>query len=210
MTQSSTNQPIFNINHVGILNNGYTSVDSTQIGIQFTNVSTKKTAQGARTKDSSGCLTLFYSYSHQDETLRDKLNIHLKLLQQQGIISIWYDRDITAGTDWAQTIETHLNTADIILLLISADFLASEYCYNIEMQRAIERHHNNEAQVIPIILRPCDWTSAPFGKLQALPIAHEAGAKAVTVWSNQDEAFCVIAQGIRKVAEDILAKRSCT
>lgn len=152
-------------------------------------------------------LTLFYSYSHKDETLRDELNKHLKLLQRQGIIDAWYDRDITAGTDWAEAIDTHLNTADIILLLISADFLASDYCYETEMQRALERHNHKEARVIPIILRECDWTSAPFGKLQALPIAHSAGAKAVTSWNNQDEAFTAIAQGIRRAAEAIRKER---
>lgn len=162
-----------------------------------------KTATGSQNSP----LILFYSYSHKDETLRDHLNTHLTLLQRQGIIDAWYDRDITAGTGWAEVIDTHLNTADIILLLISADFLASDYCYEKEMNRAIERHNNQEACIIPIILRPCDWTSAPFGKLQALPIAHGEGAKAVTTWSNQDEAFTAIAQGIRKAAAEIRAKR---
>ena len=164
-------------------------------------------AKDLTSKSADTPLTLFYSYAHRDESLRDELNTHLTLLQRQGIIDAWYDRDITAGSDWANAIDTHLKTADIILLLISPDFIASDYCYEIELTRSLERHNNQEARVIPIILRPCDWTSAPFGKLQALPIAHSAGAKAVTTWSNQDEAFSEIAQGIRKAAEEIRAKR---
>ncbi|MBD1866114.1 toll/interleukin-1 receptor domain-containing protein [Cyanobacteria bacterium FACHB-471] len=152
-------------------------------------------------------MKLFFSYAHKDEALRDTLATHLALLKRQGIISTWHDRDISAGTEWAQAIDSNLNTADIILLLISANFMASDYCYDREMQRALERHHNGEARVIPILLKPCDWQSAPFGKLQALPIAHGAGAKSVTQWSNEDEAFTAIAQGIRKAAEEIKKTR---
>ncbi len=153
-------------------------------------------------------LTLFYSYAHADETLRDELDKHLKLLQRQGIITAWHDRDITAGTEWATEIDQNLNTADIILLLISANFLASDYCYDTELTRALDRHTKGEARIIPIILKPCDWESAPFGKLQALPIAHGAGAKAVTTWNNQDEAFLAISKGIRKAAEEIRQKKT--
>lgn len=153
-------------------------------------------------------LTLFYSYAHADETLRDELDKHLKLLQRQGIITAWHDRDITAGTEWATAIDANLNTADIILLLISANFLASDYCYETELTLALDRHTQGEARIIPIILKPCDWESAPFGKLQALPIAHGAGAKAVTTWNNPDEAFLAIAQGIRKAAEEIQQNRT--
>jgi hypothetical protein len=148
-------------------------------------------------------MKLFFSYAHKDETLRDELAKHLSLLKREGIITTWHDRDITAGTDWASAIDNNLNTANIILLLVSADFLASDYCYNIEMQRALDRHQQGVARVIPIILRPCDWHSAPFGKLQALPIAHSAGATPVTSWDNQDEAFLAIAQGIRKAASEL-------
>ncbi|MBD2068241.1 HEAT repeat domain-containing protein [Leptolyngbya sp. FACHB-671] len=155
----------------------------------------------------SHSMKLFFSYAHKDEALRDTLATHLALLKRQGIISTWHDRDISAGTEWAQAIDSNLNTADIILLLISANFLASDYCYDTEMQRALERHHYGDARVIPILLKPCDWESAPFGKLQALPIAHGAGAKPVTQWRNDDEAFTAIAQGIRKAAEEIKKTR---
>lgn len=140
---------------------------------------------------------LFYSYSHKDEKLRDELAVHLTMLQRQGIISTWHDRNISAGSEWAKEIDKNLNSAQIILLLVSANFLASDYCYSIEMQRAIERHEAGEACVIPIILRPVDWSGAPFGKLQALP----KNARPVTEWKAK--AFVDIVQGIRKAAEEI-------
>src|SRR6266446_4956615 len=97
---------------------------------------------------------VFYSYAHEDEPFRKELETHLGTLRRQGLITQWHDRNIGAGTDWAQEINAHLNTAHIILLLISSDFIASEYCYSIEMTRAIERHKAGTARVIPIILRP--------------------------------------------------------
>ncbi|MBW4518828.1 MAG: AAA-like domain-containing protein [Scytolyngbya sp. HA4215-MV1] len=147
-------------------------------------------------------VTVFFSYSHRDEKLRDKLALHLALLQKQGVIQSWHDRKITAGMEWAQAIDDNLNSAEIILLLVSDNFLASDYCYDIEMQRAMERHAAQEALVVPIILKPVDWSGAPFGKLQAFP----KDAKPVTKWSNRDEAFTNIAQGIRTVATE-MAKR---
>lgn len=144
-------------------------------------------------------IEVFFAYSHKDEELRDELAKHLSLLQRQGIIQSWHDRRITAGTEWKGQISRNLDTAGIILLLISADFLASDYCYDIETKRAMARHDAGDARVIPIILRPCDWMSAPFGKLQALP----KDAKPVTTWSNRDEAFLDIVKGIRQAINDL-------
>jgi len=144
-------------------------------------------------------IEVFYSYSHKDEELRDELEKHLSILRRQGVITGWHDRKISAGGEWAGEIDQHLNTAKVILLLISADFLASDYCYDVEMTRAMERHDNGDAQVIPVILRKVDWQGSPFGKLQALP----TDAKPVTSWSNRDEAFANIAEGIRKAIEDL-------
>jgi hypothetical protein len=138
---------------------------------------------------------LFYSYSHRDAELRDELERHLAMLGRDGLISAWHDRQINAGSEWAGEIDSHLESAQIVLLLVSADFLASNYCYDIEATRALERHERGEAVVIPIILRPCDWQSAPFGRLQALP----SDAKAVTDWANRDQAFKNIAKEIREV-----------
>jgi uncharacterized protein (UPF0297 family) len=142
-------------------------------------------------------ISIFYSYAHEDELLRQQLEKHLAVLRRQGLISEWYDRQIIAGTEWVHEIDTHLETASIILLLVSPDFIASDYCYESEMNRAIERHKAGEALVIPIILRPVDWHGSPFGNLQALP----KDGKPVTSWTNRDEAFLDIAEGLRRVIE---------
>ena len=147
-------------------------------------------------------LEVFISYAHADETLRKELEKHLSLLQQRGLIARWHDRLIPAGAEWSDEIDAHLNSAQIILLLISADFLASRYCYGIEMKRALERQEAGEARVIPVILRPVDWEQEPsLHKLQALP----TNAKAVTTYPmppTYDEAFLDIARGIRNVVEE--------
>lgn len=148
-----------------------------------------------------GSIEVFYSYAHKDEKLRNKLETQLSLLKQQGHITNWHDRKIGAGKEWANEIDEHLNTADIILLLISPDFLASDYCYDIEMERALERHNRGEARVIPIILRWVRWQETPLGKLQALPT--DAKPVMSSGWHNQDEAFFNIAEGIRKIVEEI-------
>jgi tetratricopeptide (TPR) repeat protein len=145
-------------------------------------------------------IRLFYSYSHQDEALRDQLEKHLALLKQQGVIVEWHDRKITAGTEWEGQIDEQLKSADLILLLISSDFLHSKYCYEVEMQEALRRQAAREAVVVPVILRPVDWESAPFGKLQALP----SKGKPITTWENQDTAFTDVVQGIRRLVDDLL------
>ena len=140
-------------------------------------------------------IRLFYSYSHRDEALRDELQTHLSLLQNQGIISAWHDRRIEAGTEWDGIIRKELDEADLILLLISADFVASRYIWDIEIKRAMQRHEEGTARVIPVILRPVDaWQTAPFGKLQGMP----TGGKPVTEWKNRDRAFADVARGIRE------------
>jgi hypothetical protein len=145
----------------------------------------------------SNAVKLFFSYSHKDESLRDTLATHLSNLEWQGVISSWHDRKIVAGTEWNNEIKTSLDAADIILLLISPDFIASKYCRDIEIPQALQRHEVGEAYVIPVILRPFDWSDAPFARLQAYP----KDAKAVTLWANQDEAFVSVTQGIRTVAK---------
>src|ERR1035441_9343706 len=116
-----------------------------------------------------GPLQVFISYAHEDEELRQEFVKHLSQLKRDGLIQDWHDREITAGSEWAGQIDEHLNAADIVVLLVSPDFVASEYCYDIEMKRALERHAAGEARVVPVILRPSDWQTAPFAKLNALP-----------------------------------------
>ena len=143
-------------------------------------------------------LKVFYSYSHKDEALREELETHLALLQKQGLITSWADRCITGGSEWRNQIDHHVQTAGMILLLISSDFLASDYCYQIEMEIALEREKKKEAMVVPILLRPVDWTNAPFSHLQALPRDN----RAVTQWPNRDEAFTAIAKGLREKLQE--------
>lgn len=144
-------------------------------------------------------LDVFYSYSHKDEALRDELATQLAALKREGLIRAWHDRDIEGGTEWKDQIDTHLNTAAIILLLVSPSFIASDYIWDKELKVALERHEAGSARVIPIILRPCDWQKSPFAKLQALP----RDAKPVTLWPNQDEAFLDVAKGIRRVVVEL-------
>ena len=147
---------------------------------------------------------LFYCYSHVDEDLRNALANHLSALKRTGVITEWHDRRITAGSEWKSRIDMSLDEADIVLLLISADFLASDYCYDVEMQRALQRHEAKEAVVIPVILRPVDWSDAPFGNLQALP----KDARPVTSWADRDEAFTDVSKGIRAAILDLRSSRA--
>ncbi len=146
--------------------------------------------------------SVFISYAHRDRALRKELENHLSNLRRQNVIASWYDGDISPGSDWKLQIIAHLNTDQIILLLISADFMASDFCYSIEMTQAIARHDANQARVIPIILRPTDWKGAPFAKLKVLP----TDGKAVTSWPTRDEAFVDIVQGIRQAIDDLEKK----
>jgi WD40 repeat protein/energy-coupling factor transporter ATP-binding protein EcfA2 len=145
-------------------------------------------------------IKIFVSYSHKDDNLRQKLNTHLQSLVRQGKIAPWSDRDIYAGEKWEPELKKNLESAQIILLLISPDFIASDYCYDEEMRLAIDRCNEGEAiRVIPIILRPCDWEKLPIGKLEALP----TNSIAVTRWNNIDSAFLDIEQGIEKTINSI-------
>ena len=145
---------------------------------------------------------VFFSYSHEDRKMRDELEKHLIMLKRKGIISTWHDKEILAGSDFSKQIDENLLEADIILLLISIDFLASEYCYEIEMKKALERHKRGEAVVIPVILRECDWSETPFQNLKALPL----DGKSVELWESKDSAFLDIEKGIKEVVNYITNK----
>ena len=123
-------------------------------------------------------------------------------MQRTGLVQKWDDRLLKPGEEWRKGIDENLERADIILLLVSADFLASDFCWQDEMERALERHQTGEARVIPVIIRNADWTQAKFAKLQALP----KEGKAVTLWPDRDSAWTNVAEGIRRVAEEIRSK----
>ena len=147
---------------------------------------------------------IFCCYARKDKDLQEDLKAHLRSLQRQELIQIWHDGDISAGKAWNQEIKRYLNEAKIILLLISSDFIASDYCYDVEMKHALARHEQEETRVIPIILRPVTWDTIrigniTLGNLQALP----KEAKPVTLWRNRDEAWTDVTVGISRVVNEV-------
>ncbi len=181
------NNPTFNIGVNPIYRDGLPSVD-----IKLRSVSQAK------------AIEVLYCCSDfkKDEEMRQHLEKHLKILQRQGIINTWHKGLIGAGKEWESETNKQLMTADLILLLISADFIASDWCWDVEVKGSMQRHEAKQARVIPVILHPTDdWESAAFGKLKPLP----KNGKPVSKWRNRDEAFCSIAQGIRAAVEDLTA-----
>ena len=124
---------------------------------------------------------LFYSYAHEDESLRDELAGHLKIMERRGVIRTWHDRCLAPGQKWDDEIHAQLATADLVLLLVSADFIKSDYIWGHELDVAMKRHERGEASVVPVMLRSVDITDAPFAALQGLP----TDLKPVTSWPNQ-------------------------
>ena len=142
---------------------------------------------------------LFYSYAHEDESLRDELAGHLKIMERRGVIRPWHDRCLTPGQKWDSEINAQLAAADLVLLLVSADFIKSDYIWSHELDVAMKRHERGEANVVPVMLRAVDITDAPFAALQGLP----TDLKPVTSWPNRDEAWMDVAKGIRRTVEKI-------
>ena len=149
---------------------------------------------------SSKPIEIFISYAQRDERLLQELVKHLANLKRQGVITAWHGRMIDPGKMWQKEIDEHLETAQMFLLLISADFMDSGYCEDIECKRAIERYHAGEARVIPVILSPADMYGSPIAELQALP----AGARPIVLWRPQALAFLNVAQGIREAVKELL------
>ena len=124
---------------------------------------------------------------------RQQLDITLVPPRRNKLISVWHDRVILPGQEWDPEIDKNLESADIVLVLVSPDFLASEYAYGREMSRAQERHMSGEAIIVPIILRPSDWQHGPLAALQALP----SDGRPISSWPNRDEAWPDVAKGLR-------------
>jgi TIR domain len=148
-------------------------------------------------------IQVFVSYAHKDEKLRSELDKHLTLLKRKGVVDAWYDRKILPGTDFGAEIDNRLCGSQLVLFLVSPDFLASGYCYEKEMARAMQMHQAGSARVIPVILRPVDWKDAPFAKLLALP----KDGKPVTKWANRDSALLDITEGIRSAINGLAKER---
>jgi hypothetical protein len=147
----------------------------------------------------SNPIDIFFSYAHEDEKLMHSCRQQLVLFERQELIRKWHDRQIPPGSDWKGQIDERLRAARIILLFISPHFFDSDYCYDAEMMEALRRERSGEARVIPIILRPCKWETSDFSHLQVLPV----DGKPVTRWSNQDEAFLNVAEGIMRVVSEL-------
>ena len=147
-------------------------------------------------------IEMFCSYAHEDEALVGDLRSQLVVYDRQHAIRWWHDREIPAGKAFAGEIDTHLERADIVLLCVSPDFFGSDYCYDVEMTEALRRHESGCARVIPIILRPCGWESAPFAHLAALP----TDGKPVTRWDDRDEASLNVAEGVMAVVRELAAR----
>ncbi len=137
---------------------------------------------------------VFISYAHKDEDFKNELIEHLSILKRTNMIEEWNDRKITAGQEWDKEISMHLEKADIILFLVSASFINSDYCYDIEVKRAIEKHESKDAILIPIVIRAVNWSGTDFSKIQGLP----KDALAVSSWENRDEAWVDVVEGIKK------------
>ncbi|GCE09075.1 toll/interleukin-1 receptor domain-containing protein [Dictyobacter aurantiacus] len=144
-------------------------------------------------------ISIFLCYAREDEKFLVQLEEHLAPLKRQGFITSWHDREIRAGTVWEQEIQDRLDNAQLVLLLISPSFISSNYCYSVQMARALERQSRGENHVIPVIVRPVYWQEEPFGKLQVLP----TNGKPVSTWPNHDEAFLDIIEGMRRVIEEV-------
>jgi hypothetical protein len=150
-------------------------------------------------KDRVRKLELFIAYSHQDEKLWAQFETCLVLLRREGLLDAWHDRRIVPGREWAGKIDDALERADVVLVLVSPDFLASDYCYDIEMKRALTRHSEGTARVVPVILRPCDWQSSPFGMLQGFP----RDGKPVAQYRDRDVGFAEVTRALRSLLLEI-------
>jgi hypothetical protein len=142
-------------------------------------------------------VNVFFCYAPQDEELRGELETHLALLKRQGFVQSWSSRRISAGQEWRGAIDRHLEEADVILALVSADFLASDYLYDVELQRALERHRTERTTVVSIILRPCDYASSDSPLRDEVDLLLPSGGRPVTSWPSHDDAFADVAQGLR-------------
>lgn len=143
--------------------------------------------------------TVFFSYSHVDETQRDQLEIHFATLKRSGVVETWHDRRLNAGDDFGKGIDAKLEEADIILFLVSPEFLASDYCVDIELKRALERHKAGDARVIPVILEPCDWHASPLGDLLAVP----TDGQPISKFTNPNDGYLEVVKAIRRALEEM-------
>lgn len=163
----------------------------------------RKTGPVPRTLKRAAC-TVFISYAHADESDRAQLEAHLAPLIREGLIEVWHDRVIKPGADWAGDIEHHLTTADVVLLLVSASFIASIFCFEKELAEALRRHEDDGVHILPVIVKPVDFSKLPFARFQALP----RNFQPVSTWTNVDSAWLDVALGVRQIVEELHGSRA--
>jgi hypothetical protein len=147
-------------------------------------------------------MKIFISYSHKDEAALDRLHTHLAVLQREGEVKAWHDRKILAGHDIDAAIMQKLEDCDIFLPLVSPDFLESNYCYENEMQYAINRHASGKIRVVPVIIEPCDWKSTPLKRFKATP----KDGKPVSEWQNNNNGYLDVVTELRKIISEFSAE----
>ena len=152
----------------------------------------------------NGLCRVFVSYSHMDEAERVRLDVHLAPLAREGLIDLWCNRVIAPGMDWARDIENELANADIVILLVTADFVASAFCFENELSEALRRHHEDGVRILPVLVKPVDFAHMPFGRFQALP----RDLRPISTWDNADAAWLEVALGVRELVEDIYRSRT--
>lgn len=165
------------------------------------NIGSAKKRASAITASTPKAVRIFCSYSHKDSKYRAELETFLAGLKMQGLVNIWHDRLIKPGTDWAKDINSNLDHANLVLLLVSSDFIASQYCMGIELKNALARQQKEDVRIVPILIRECDLAGTPLTKLQWLP----TGAKPVKKWSDRDSAWTDVAKNLRKTVEEMVA-----
>jgi hypothetical protein len=172
--------------------------------IQMRNLIEIRAKKEENMSNMDGKISVFISYSHEDENYRKELESQLKILERSGLIDTWNDRKIIPGTNWRQGISNQINKADVILLLVSSDFINSDFCYDEELKRALKRHLEGDARVIPIKVRDCLTGHTLFKDIQGLP----TDFKAINLWHDRDTAWANVARGIKLSIEDLVNERN--
>lgn len=172
----------------------------------LTPIATTMSGTGVMTTpdEASPTLTVVFSYSHKDEALRDELDAHLSVLRRLNIVETWHDRKLVPGQGWGPRIKEMIYAADVILLLLSADFFNSDYCYDEEMRIALERHERGDAVLVPVLARPCQWKQTEIAEIHGLP----KDMRAVSLWEDRDLAWNDVAEGITKIARRAHVRKS--
>jgi hypothetical protein len=168
-------------------------------------VPTDASASGAQPVSSPmhAAVAAFCSYASKDDSFREALQIRMAMLERQGLVTMWHFRQLEPGVEWDAEIRKQLAASQLILLLVSPDFLSSRYSWDEEVRVALKRHAEGSARVVPIILRPCDWMHEPLQRLQALP----RDGKPITQWPDPDEAWQDVIDGLRRVIASLTTAR---